>query len=52
MSDPSSPNYGRNFFRDFRSSGRTDLSRRRQQESYEQRVRNGDDAVRNNPEQR
>ena len=33
-------------------SSRTDLSRRRQQESYDQRVRNGDDAVRNNPEQR
>lgn len=33
-------------------SSRTDLSRRRQQESYEQRVRNGDDAVRNNPQQR
>ena len=49
MSDPSSPNYGRNVFRD---NGRTDLSRRRQQESYAQRVRWGDDAVRNNPEQR
>ena len=33
------------------SSARTELSRRRQRESYEQRVRNGDDAVRNNPDQ-
>ncbi len=33
-------------------SSRTDLSRRRQQEQYDQRVRNGDDAVRNNPDQR
>lgn len=34
------------------SSGRTDLSRRRQQEQYQQHVRNGNDAVRNNPGQR
>lgn len=34
------------------SSGRTDLSRRRQNEQYEQHVRNGNDAVRNNPERR
>lgn len=34
------------------SSGRTDLSRRRQSEQYAQHVRNGNDAVRNNPEQR
>jgi hypothetical protein len=34
------------------SSGRTDLSRRRQAAQYEQHVRNGNDAVRNNPEQR
>lgn len=34
------------------SSGRTDLSRARQQAQYDQRVRNGDDAVRNNPNQR
>lgn len=33
-------------------SGRTDLSRRRQAEQYAQHVRNGNDAVRNNPEQR
>lgn len=52
MSDPSSPNYGRNFFRDFQSSSRTELSRRRQAEQYERHVRDGNDAVRNNPEQR
>lgn len=33
-------------------SGRTDLSRRRQAEQYERHVRDGNDAVRNNPEQR
>lgn len=33
-------------------SGRTDLSRRRQAEQYAQHVRNGNDAVQNNPEQR
>lgn len=33
-------------------SGRTELSRRRQAEQYNQHVRNGNDAVRNNPEQR
>lgn len=32
--------------------GRTDLSRRRQAEQYAQHVRNGNDAVRNNPDQR
>jgi hypothetical protein len=31
-----------NFFTQFRNSGRTDLSRRREQESIDQRVRNGD----------
>lgn len=34
------------------SSGRTDLSRSRQQAQYDQHVRNGNDAVRNNPQQR
>lgn len=34
------------------STPRTDLSYRRQREQYEQHVRNGDDAVRNNPNQR
>lgn len=49
MSDPSSPSYhNRGLF----PSGRTDLSRRRQAEQYNQHVRNGNDAVRNNPEQR
>lgn len=33
-------------------SGRTELSRRRQQEQYEQHVRWGNDAVRNNPNQK
>lgn len=33
-------------------SARTDLSRRRQQENYERHVRDGNDAVRNNPQQR
>lgn len=33
-------------------SGRTDLSRQRQAAQYDQRVRSGDDAVRNNPNQR
>ena len=35
-----------------RPGGRTQLSQQRQGASYEQRVRNGDDAVRNNPNQR
>lgn len=35
-----------------RPSGRTALSLRRQAEQYNQHVRNGNDAVRNNPEQR
>lgn len=34
------------------SSPRTELSRRRQADQYSQHVRNGNDAVRNNPEQR
>jgi hypothetical protein len=34
------------------SSSRTELSKRRQSEQYAQHVRNGNDAVRNNPEQR
>lgn len=34
------------------SSPRTETSIRRQQAQYEQHVRNGNDAVRNNPNQR
>lgn len=34
------------------SSPRTELSQRRQGQQYEQHVRNGNDAVQNNPNQR